>query len=199
MKRRDPYSVGRIYQSLSLLDQLFNLNQITYWIDGGTLIGATRHGGFIPWDYDADIEIFEEDAPRVWALEKSFYRFGLKLMRTYFGFKVVRRRGLGDGIDIFLMKRDKETGNIILAHEMARENWPDNYWEPHELENLTRVKFGPIELTASSSPMRYLKTQYGEDVMEYAWWTREDKKKVKIIDFSPAEFLIASPWPIPIR
>lgn len=50
---------------LAKLDEVCRANDIPYWISFGTLLGAVRHNGFIPWDDDTDVAMMRADAERL--------------------------------------------------------------------------------------------------------------------------------------
>lgn len=48
-------------EMLQDIDEVCQQNNICYFADWGTLLGAVRHRGFIPWDDDLDICMLRKD------------------------------------------------------------------------------------------------------------------------------------------
>ena len=55
---------GAELQILAEIDRICKKYNIRYFAEWGTLIGAVRHGGFVPWDDDMDIGMLRKDYER---------------------------------------------------------------------------------------------------------------------------------------
>lgn len=51
----------RMLEMVKYIDSICKENGLDYFLTGGNMLGAVRHGGFIPWDDDFDICVPERD------------------------------------------------------------------------------------------------------------------------------------------
>lgn len=112
-----------LFDILVEFDRICRKNNITYWIDSGTLIGAARHGGFIPWDDDLDVCILRKDRKRL----KKALLSELKEPFCYEGkmrcwIKIVNRQ-------IFVERRLPEPGNSGRTMLKKENIWLDVFLE----------------------------------------------------------------------
>ena len=63
-----------IYQAFAIVCNKYNLR---HWMGYGTMLGAVRHNGFIPWDDDFDVFMLREDY-------EKFFSIADKELPTYF-------------------------------------------------------------------------------------------------------------------
>lgn len=55
---------------LKRLDEVCKKYNLRYWLDGGSLLGAIRHNGFIPWDDDIDVVMPRKDYDKLSEISK---------------------------------------------------------------------------------------------------------------------------------
>lgn len=115
---------------LKEVDRICKLENIRYGIDGGTLLGAIRHKGFIPWDSDidvimlrADYERFYEAAIKYMDKEKYFLQEERTDKEYRWGFTKIRRNGTHF---IRCGQEHLKMNNGVFIDVLIMDNVPDN-------------------------------------------------------------------------
>lgn len=70
---------GVLCQLLKKVVDILDSNEIEYWLAYGSVLGAVRHNGFIPWDDDVDIYINGKDYEKLQSIFKNGSINGLRL------------------------------------------------------------------------------------------------------------------------
>lgn len=140
-----------LLEMMDEVDSFFRKNNLTYYLAFGTLIGAIRHKGFIPWDDDMDIMMPREDYNKLSALfpREGIYRFlAPGIINNYpyaFGkiidtrtvkYEPIRNKYQVIGLDIDVFPID----NYPDDHDEA-EKWCDEISKTQKLLNIQFARF----------------------------------------------------------
>ena len=118
---------------LKIINHICKEYKISYWLEGGTLLGAIRHKGFIPWDDDIDIGMLRKDYEKFYKVFHQIKPHGL-FLQTHASDKNYLNPGtpakLRDTSSIFLESGDKPFqdfyNGIFLDIFIFDHNVPNN-------------------------------------------------------------------------
>ena len=171
-----------LYTTMKYLNDILLKNDIGYWVTGGSLIGAIRHRGIVPWDDDGDICIMINDVSKLRKLIPKFKKDGYNLEEgttdqdddtkamecttkhnscTWF-LESTKPHSLG--VDIFVMER---IGPLITYADpywrIASNGGKKCYFLYNMVFPLVPVRFGNFWIMTPFNAVEHLNQCYGVD------------------------------------
>lgn len=147
-----------LLELLKTFDKICRENSVQYWLDFGTLLGAIRHKGFIPWDDDVDTSMLISDLDKILPILEEYFKntdfIIRKRAQTCNNFQIrIRHKQYNLGIDIFPVYqypennlteeiRNEITEKIIKARKIFEKKYNVKYMNEEEVEQARNEMIG---------------------------------------------------------
>lgn len=181
-----------LLELLKEFDQICRENNLQYWLDFGTLLGAIRHKGFIPWDDDIDVSMMKSDVDKLLPILNEKYKNSNIIVRERAmncnNFQIrIRNKQYNLGIDIFRMY---DYPTEAYSEELRKE--------VNDRVKINRKNFEKLFKSKTMSERRVSKAiQYIKNFHKDIFATQEDPKNILLsrgIDFPYDEDYVATPY-----
>tara|TARA_R110002126_G_C10403967_1_gene496127 strand:- start:727 stop:1248 length:522 start_codon:yes stop_codon:yes gene_type:complete len=160
--------IDKLYDMFSHLVTILKKNAIPWWCKGGTILGAVRHGGIIPWDDDIDICIDKKHVPLLLWVKYQVEGFDYKLQYAS-GKKYLKLKYDNLWIDIFIL----DDGKFPQIHHQKSN------FDMDKLFPLRQCKFGKCDVNIPNNAEEWLDKRFPTWRTEYIKYNHKDKKKYK--------------------
>lgn len=179
--------IKALYQLMYDFDRILESNELEYWMDGGTYLGAIRHKGIIPWDDDVDVAMEYKNRNKLLDLTSQFKKCGYIIIKTWFGYKICykdKKLVVGEkysfpNLDVFLYKKIKNV--YIPAFKKVREIWPNAYYNEYEVYPLKKYLFGETKIYGICQYKDYFDRMYGKDWNKVAYRQYDHQKEEEVV------------------
>lgn len=150
----------RLAELLVEFDKLCKENDIKYFLAIGTLLGALRHDGFVPWDDDVDVGVMREDIDKLIDIVRSDARFKITVVYDQYVFcKQIRFKRFDAKeedpfIDLFIYEYSNcETLDDLSSVKQMRDGLMRRFNDMNESDPDNYPLWKCVEDDGSSSPI----------------------------------------------
>ena len=190
---------NKILETMLFIDKLCREYEITYYIMGGTALGAIRHGGFIPWDDDLDIFMTPENYRKFKTIfnkieSEKYVLQEWNIHKNHLQYAKIRMNGTTFIEEAFKNRKDLHHGiyvDIMILHKCPTNKFIQKviYYESKYLTlvALSERNWKPKNITQklTSNILKYLPNKILVSLMHNHIYKYEDLKT----DFSYCYFI----------
>ena len=138
---------------------ILNQFKISFFLEGGVLLGAIRDKNFIKWDWDVEIALFSED------FDKKFDEILAELKNE--GFEILNYNNSFHHLKINIFKEDNPKISTFSLFGWSYNNFNKCYIRKdikipkNFLTNMKKINFLDREVLVPTPPEDYLEYKYG--------------------------------------
>ena len=159
-------------EMIILLEKIINIfeeNDVTYWLTTGNLLGAIRHNGLIPWDDDIDLNV---PIDKIDLMKEILLKHNINFNSSNGGYKITDKKYY-PFIDIIVV--EKTDNKFLLCYPLdenkkptyeTSKKWPQECFDVNDVFPLKKIPFEHFTVNVPKNYNKLIKNLYGEKSLE---------------------------------
>lgn len=151
-----------LYKLVKDITSIFDREKITYFADGGTLLGCYREKDVIAHDDDVDLWLDKDDYNnKLYKLYDEFMDLGYQIQFVPNMIKVgIIRVNKIENVVIDLFPYEIINDKVVMHDQNHRNWWPDCWHYVNDCFPLSSMKYGPLQMKCPHNGIPYLDRYY---------------------------------------
>lgn len=145
---------NRLLEMAKVIHNILDENNIPYFITFGTLLGAVRHNGFIPWDDDLDIFLFDDT-----------YDEAIRVLRNNIPDDMFLEDDESEPLYFHAWAHIKDNNSKAVCQHYPQDNIYKNHGISIDLYRAVKMHEGDLDLYRALENKKYIDRKYKVGLM----------------------------------
>lgn len=162
---------NRLLEMAKIIHNILDENNIPYFITFGTLLGAVRHNGFIPWDDDLDIFLFDDT-----------YDEAIRVLRNNIPDDMFLEDGESEPLYFHAWAHIKDNNSKAVCQQYPQDNIYKNHGVSIDLYRAVKMDENDVEMFRALENRKYIDRKRNVGLMtdnEYAQAVSQNDERIR--------------------